>query len=500
MDRLFFAFFSFLLDLPLRMEDDEESESPIPSDKLTRPLILSLVGSSLGFLQQGYIYFMINNPFLTQMHVQTVQKEALGKGTTDIKVLLLLISLIPLGGLFGVYLWGCLADRYGRKSAILISNGFSIFSSAIMCFDKIFRRIEFTFFARFFVGIWSGTLSWATILYILEISSLNLRGTLVITLLLFLSWGYILAEILLRPYIWGNEENYSFLVSVPAVFAILSSILLVLSPESPRFLYLQRNNIEKARQVLKELRGEDDVEDELEELRQEQLAESSQKNMTVWQLLHFRSLRWNLITIVVLVFTVRFVQIPVIIFFIKKSYKTLGMTTGGIPLAGGLIIQLMLLTIIGMVEPLGRRFLLLNGFLLCSISNIALFFSLQIKSPVLALISIVLVIFYLLGFVMGPGSILSVIIGELFLQSSRASAYVIAGIVSFSVNCLVNVLFIMTESYFQFYYLLISSPFMILALIYTFRVVPETSGETFEEIQENMAACTSKNCRKIMVE
>ncbi|ETE58697.1 Solute carrier family 2, facilitated glucose transporter member 5, partial [Ophiophagus hannah] len=56
----------------------------------------------------------------------------------------------------------------------------------------------------------------------------------------------------------------------------------------------------------KKLRGEEDVEEEMEELRQEHLAERSQKNMTVWKLLRFRSLRWHVITVVILTAGSRF--------------------------------------------------------------------------------------------------------------------------------------------------------------------------------------------------
>ncbi|XP_026548161.1 solute carrier family 2, facilitated glucose transporter member 5-like [Notechis scutatus] len=169
-------------------------------------------------------------------------------------------------------------------------------------------------------------------------------------------------------------------------------------------------------------------------------------------------------------------------------------------LAGNLIVQLMLLTTICIVDSLGRRFLLLSGFLMCSISTIALVFTFQINSPSLALISIVLMIIFLMGFITGPASILSVIIGELFLQSSRASAFVISGLISWGIHFVSALLFLLTKSYLGTYYLLLYWPFMIFAFIYIFWVVPETNGKTFEEIQENMVASTSKNSRKITAE
>ncbi|KAK9392014.1 solute carrier family 2 facilitated glucose transporter member 5-like [Crotalus adamanteus] len=394
------------LDHPGKMEEKEDSEPTIRSNKLTRPLIFSIMGANLGFFQYGYAFSLITNPAVIKMQLLNLQYEGIDTGSVQFEFLILLSVFVPLGGLFGVYVWSCLADRYGRKCAVLIINGLSIFSSAILCFDNIVLQFEYSLFARFLAGMTSGAFSFSVPLYVLEISSLNLRGALVTTLILFFSWGYILVQILISPQIWGSEEDFSLLAGVAAIFAVISIILLALSPESPRFLHIQRNDKEKARQVLKMLRGVEDVEEEMEELYQEHLAESSQKNMTVWKLLRFRSLRWQLITVVVLVSGSRFVQTNAVLIFAQQSYKVLGLSHKAmklLPLVGSVVIQLMLLTTICTVESLGRRFLLLSGFLICCISNIALVFTFQVEDPSLAFISIVLIILFFMGYVTGPG-------------------------------------------------------------------------------------------------
>lgn len=53
--------------------------------------------------------------------------------------------------------------------------------------------------------------------------------------------------------------------------------------------------------ALQQLRGQDDVEDELEELRQEDLAETEEKCMNIFQLLCFPALRWQYLSVCVLV-------------------------------------------------------------------------------------------------------------------------------------------------------------------------------------------------------
>ncbi|XP_063173453.1 solute carrier family 2, facilitated glucose transporter member 5-like isoform X2 [Candoia aspera] len=130
--------------------------------------------------------------------------------------------------------------------------------------------------------------------------------------------------------------------------------------------------------------------------------------MTVWRLLCFRSLRWNVFTTVVLVSGSQFVGVNVASVFLKWIYETLSLSTKAIsliPLAGTMIVQMMLLTTIFTIETLGRKFLLLTGLLICTLSNIALAFSLQVQvnNPSLAFISMVLFILFFMGDIMGPG-------------------------------------------------------------------------------------------------
>ncbi|KAG8142350.1 hypothetical protein E2320_006283, partial [Naja naja] len=358
--------------------------------KLTRPLILSVVGSNLGFFQYGYMFFLVTNPVVRKMPLVTLQ--GINTQSSHFQLLILIaIIFILLGGLFGVYLWSCLADRYGR-------------------------------------------------------------GALVTSSVLFFSWGHLLVQILISPQIWGNEENFSLLVGIIGIFAIISSILLLLSLESPRFLYLQKNNEEKARQVLKELRGEEDVEEEMEELRQEHLAESSQNNMTVWKLLCFRSLRWHVITVVVLVSGSQFVEIN----SVSDSHEQ--------SLIGFAFAQFKFG--VSVLPQSAERWL---NFRTVRQSCESHSISRMLRHPA---------------------------------DASDKHRHPCSGLHQryFDYHFLYGPHNRTRFSYLGPYFLLVHWPFIVLTYIYIFRAVPETCGKTFLEIQENLAACTSKNSRKIMAE
>ncbi|GCC40511.1 hypothetical protein chiPu_0024857, partial [Chiloscyllium punctatum] len=53
-------------------------------------------------------------------------------------------------------------------------------------------------------------------------------------------------------------------------------------------------------QALRRIRGWDDVDDEIEEMRLEDQSEKAEGHMSVLNLFSFRSLRWQLVSIIVL--------------------------------------------------------------------------------------------------------------------------------------------------------------------------------------------------------
>ncbi|KAL7984047.1 hypothetical protein Chor_002617 [Crotalus horridus] len=97
--------------------------------------------------------------------------------------------------------------------------------------------------------------------------------------------------------------------------------------------------------VLKMLRETDDVDNEIEEMSQEDLAEGNNKDMTPLKLIRTPSMRWHIITIVVI-------------------------------MAGS---QLNGISVMYLVDNVGRRILLLTSFACCSISSILLIVSLELQ-------------------------------------------------------------------------------------------------------------------------
>ncbi|KAF9114729.1 hypothetical protein BGX27_009953, partial [Mortierella sp. AM989] len=87
-----------------------------------------------------------------------------------------LVATLTLGGLIGALFVGSrLADRWGRRSALMLNNAsLAIGSLAMGCASKYTTMI----FGRFLIGIGCGAVTVIVPMYLAEISPPELRGTL----------------------------------------------------------------------------------------------------------------------------------------------------------------------------------------------------------------------------------------------------------------------------------------------------------------------------------
>lgn len=102
-------------------------------------------------------------------------------------------------------------------------------------------------------------------------------------------------------------------------------------------------------------------------------------------------------------------------------------------------------------------------------------------------LSITCVILYVIGHALGPSPIPSLLITEIFLQSSRSSAFMVGGSVHWLSNFAVGLLFPFIQEGLEAYSFIIFAVICLLTTIYISLVVPETKGKTFMEINQSFA-------------
>ncbi|XP_061467947.1 solute carrier family 2, facilitated glucose transporter member 5-like [Rhineura floridana] len=383
------------------------------------------------------------------------------------------------------------------KGALVITAFSSIICPILLAFANKITVHEYTIFARFYTGICTGIISIVVPLYLGEISPTSLRGGITMMTHLFLVFGLLLAQILSVPELLGTQKGFSILMGISGVMPFFAILLLPFFPESPRYLFIQKKDEEKARQVLKILRDRNNVEEEIEELRQEDLLEKAEKNMNPMKLLWTPTLRWQVITTVVLMGGQQLDGINAVHFYAQRIYLSTGMEEGHAHYLRMSSISMGCCSILlGMclADSKGHRILFLAGFGICCIICVLLTMTLEMQGtiPEVAYISTCLVQVFLFGHSIAPGPLSSVIVLELFLQSSRSSAFVIAGFVQWFTHFLIGLIFLHVETHIGAYSFLIFWPISVAVFVYIFKFLPEMKGRTFVDIRRLMAIQTAK--------
>ncbi|XP_034282295.2 solute carrier family 2, facilitated glucose transporter member 5-like isoform X1 [Pantherophis guttatus] len=466
----------------------KKDSKPSIRNYLSRTLIISILVSYLGHFQYGYSVLLVHHP--ASLLVSNLTTEEAKSLKNFWFILSPVVIFFPIGGVTGIVLFANLVDRYGRKCLLLFNNTLAFFASVFLCLSNSVHLFNFTLFANFIIGMSSGIFSCCVPLYLLEVSPTPIRGSMTTTSALFFSLGALLCHMLGLPKILGNREGFPLMAIVVGMVATVCILLLLFCPESPRFILIQKKNETKAREVLRSLRTHEDVGNEIRELQEEDFYEvmANEKKMNLRKFLRIQKFRWPIVTIIVLMAGSQLSGINGMFFYIEKVYRITGISR---PIADVIstsihfIIIITVVVTINLVEMWGRRVPLIMGFMICSMTCILLTFTLEFQeeSYELSFLSLVFIIIFLIGHMLGPGPIRLVILGELFLQSTRASAFTIGYSALWFVRFVSGMILIQLELLLGPYSLLLYWPFCVATFIYLFKMLPETRGKTFVEIQ-----------------
>ena len=167
-------------------------------------------------------------------------------------------SSLYVGCIIGTLVTGYFTDRFGRKPPLVIAAGIFMISSVLMGWAPSYNMLIFW---RIVAGIGVGAASMLSPLYIAEISPAAIRGrmvsinqlTIVIGILLAYLSNYLLAD---------TADNWRWMFTSGSAPAVLFFVCVFLVPESPRWL-LSKGYLTRARDVLKKIAGEANVDQEI---------------------------------------------------------------------------------------------------------------------------------------------------------------------------------------------------------------------------------------------
>ncbi|NWI38450.1 GTR5 protein, partial [Picathartes gymnocephalus] len=465
--------------------------------KMTLSLALVALISAFGSsFQYGYNVSVINSPapHMRDFYNSTYLDRSGVPMDSALQTLLwsLTVSMFPLGGFFGSLLVWPLVNSCGRKGTLLINNLFSIAAAILMGTSELAKTFEVIILSRVIMGIFAGLASNVVPMFLGEMSPKNLRGAIGVVPQLFITIGILAAQIFGLNSILGNAKGWPVLLGLTGIPSLLQLLTLPFFPESPRYLLIQKGNEEQARRALQRLRGREDVDDEIQEMYQEDQSEKEEGQFSVLSLCTFRGLRWQLISIIVMMMGQQLSGVNAVFYYADRIFESAGVDSSSIQyvtVSIGAINVLMTLLAIFIVESLGRRILLLAGFVLCSASCAILTLALNLQTAVswMSYLSIACVIVYIIGHAIGPSPIPAVMITEMFLQSSRPAAFMVGGSVHWLSNFTVGLVFLYMEAGLGPYSFLIFCAICLATMVYIFFIVPETKNKTFMEINRIMA-------------
>ncbi len=419
-----------------------------------------------------------------------------------------------IGCIIGSAISGFFASRLGRKKSLFMA-GIMFFLSALgsywpefLFFDygkpSYSLLIAFNFY-RVLGGVGVGLASAICPMYIAEIAPSNIRGTLVSWNQFAIIFGQLVVYFVnflilgdnINPVIkavegvnqiinpgeaaWAIETGWRLMFVSEAVPAGLFTLLVLLVPETPRYLAMVGKD-EKALFVLSRINGMSQAKIILNEIK----ATAEEKTEKLF------TYGWTVIFVgIMLSVFQQAVGINAVLYFAPRIFESMGM---GNPMVQtvfmGVVNILFTLLAIFTVERVGRKPLLICGSIGMAIGALGVALS-NAVAGLPAVVPVVSIMIYSASFMFSWGPICWVLIAEIFPNTIRGGAVAIAVAFQWIFNFIVSSTFLpmynmsagdMGEKFGHMFVYGLYAVICVLAALFVWKMVPETKGKTLEDM------------------
>ncbi len=393
----------------------------------------------------------------------------------------LTMSIALIGTVFGALIGGIPSDRLGRKNTLYLVAILYLFSSLATAFAH-----DWTLFMvfRFLGGVGVGISSIVGPIYISELAPAHKRGKLVGMFQFNIVLGIVCAY--LSNYLLAGigEESWRWMLGIMAVPSLLFLVLINFLPESPRWLWLKRNNEQKVKDILKAV-SPDTFEQDFNSIKTAFVGKET-TSVPLFQKKYFRP-------IVLAVLFAMFNQlagINAIIYYAPRVFELAGLgaessllSTIGI----GTVNFAFTLLAINVIDKYGRRTLMTIGsigLIVCLLLVAFSFFALESgEGGVLAngVAIVIFLMFFIAFFAFSQGAVIWVFISEIFPNEVRAKGQTLGSLTHWVLAAVITFVFpVLTEQIGGGYTFLIFAGFMVFQLVYVLKMMPETKGKSLE--------------------
>ncbi|MEY2971044.1 MAG: hypothetical protein RLZZ599_1417 [Bacteroidota bacterium] len=343
----------------------------------------------------------------------------------------------------------------------------------------------FSFF-RFLGGVGVGASTVAAPTYISEISSAAKRGRLVALYQFNIVFGILIAFI--SNYLLdgvGGDNDWRWMLGVEAIPAALYCLLIFGVPNSPRWLAVTKNDTAGALQTLELIHGDSaKAKAELDAIVNHVDKSSSTQNIFSGKY------KKSLILAFLLAFFNQLSGINFILYYAPVILENAGFASSDSLLSsiaiGG---TNLLFTFVGLylIDRMGRKSLMYIGSAgyIISLAMVAYGF----KTEASAGFNLFFILTFIASHAVGQGAVIWVFISEIFPNSVRAAGQAWGTGTHWVFAALITMLGeVVIESFPGWTVFALFAAFMVLQLLFTHFMMPETKGVSLEELQDQLTS------------
>ncbi|GAB2294159.1 Integrin alpha chain-like protein (Alpha-int1) [Dionaea muscipula] len=347
---------------------------------------------------------------------------------------------------------------------------------------------------RLLVGLGIGVASVTAPVYIAEASPTEVRGGLVSTNVLMITSGQFLSYLVNLAFT-EVPGTWRWMLGVSGVPAVIQFFLMLMLPESPRWLYMKQEK-SKALSVLTKIYGPLRLEDEINHLAAT-LEEERRRKASVgyWDVFKKKEVRIAFLAGAGLQAFQQFTGINTVMYYSPTIVQMAGFHSNQLALLISLIVAAMNATgtILGiyLIDHFGRRKLTLTSLCGVFVSLLVLSVSFFLQSSdhttssLYAWLAVSGLALYIGFFSPGMGIVPWTVNSEIYPEVYRAICGGMAATVNWVSNLIVAQTFLsVADSLGTGATFLIIAGITILAFVFVAAFVPETKGLTFEEVEK----------------
>ncbi|MDI3313365.1 MAG: sugar porter family MFS transporter [Mycobacterium sp.] len=393
----------------------------------------------------------------------------------------LVTSAVVVGEIAGAIAGGELANTLGRKkSMVLVVVAYTAFA----VLGAVSVSLPMLLTARVLLGVAIGVSVVVVPVFVAESAPARVRGSLLVAYQLATVVGIVVGY--LATYLLAGWHSWRWMLGLPAVPAMLITVLLVPMPDTARW-YLLKGRVDDARRALLRVEPAADVENELAEITR---ALSEESGGALHQMLRRPYLRAT-VFVAGLGFFAHITGVNAIIYYGPRLFAEMGFAGDFDQLVLPALVQVAALAAVAvlltLVDRLGRRPILLSGIAMMIAADTMLIgvyaFGADFggAATVLGFIGVLL---FTAGFSFGFGSLISVYAGECLparLRSMGSSVMLTSDLVA---NAIVASVFLtMLRSLGGAGTFVVFGVLALAAFGFVYRFAPETKGKQLEDIR-----------------